>query len=85
MIHSKVLKYYESQGLVEAPHYTLPGYQVNLPLLQNKYIYDEAAALKKRINEKIPYNDCLYRNMNKYKYLAILEGVVFIIKSQKVL
>ena len=69
------MKYYESQGLVEAPPFTFPGYQVNLPLLQNKYIFDEAVT-NVRIrsnNEKLPYNICLYKNMYKFKYLAILD------------
>ena len=27
----------------------------------------------KRQNELIPYNDCLYRNMYRYEYIALLD------------
>ena len=68
------MEYYESQGLLEAPQYTLPGFQVNHPGLQNMHLYDKSDYQRIITQETLPYNDCLYRNMYKFKYLAILES-----------
>lgn len=68
---SKVLNYYAQRGIVELSPITLPGDQPNLPEYQHLYLKTKLTA--KRQNELIPYNDCLYRNLNSYEYLALLD------------
>lgn len=68
---SKVLHYYQERGIVELSPLTLPGDQPNLPEYQHLYLKNRLTA--KRQNELIPYNDCLYRNLNSYQYLALLD------------
>lgn len=68
---SKVLHYYQKRGIVELSPLTLPGAQPNLPEYQHLYLKSKLTA--KRQNELIPYNDCLYRNLNSYQYLALLD------------
>lgn len=68
---SKVLHYYQKRGIVELSPLTLPGVQPNLPEYQHLYLKSKLTA--KRQNELIPYNDCLYRNLNSYEYLALLD------------
>ena len=53
-----------SKGVVDVTPYSLPGYQPNLPLLDNMYLVNRDYF--NRQNEIIPLNDCLYRNMYKY-------------------
>lgn len=68
---SKVLHYYQERGIVELSPLTLPGVQPNLPEYQHLYLKSKLTT--KRQNELIPYNDCLYRNLNSYQYLALLD------------
>lgn len=68
---SKVLNYYQKRGIVELSPLTLPGDQPNLPEYQHLYL--KSRLTSKRQNELIPYNDCLYRNLNSYQYLALLD------------
>ena len=68
---SKVLKHYESLGKVELTPLTLPGEQPNIPGLLHMYL--KSKVTNKRQNELIPYNDCLYKNMYRYNYIALLD------------
>jgi len=68
---TKVLDYYQKQGLVDVTPLSLPGYQPTLPGLQHMYL--KSKVNNKRQNELIPYNDCLYRNMYRYEYIALLD------------
>lgn len=68
---SKVLDYYSSKGLVEMTRITLAGNQPNLPGFRHLYLKNKLT--HKRQNELIPYNDCLYRNLYSYEYLALLD------------
>ena len=68
---TKVLDHYSAQGLVEVTPISLPGHQPNLPILQHMYL--QSKLWNKRHNELIPYNDCLYRNMYRYEYIALLD------------
>lgn len=68
---SKVLQYYKSTGLVQLTPITLPGDQPNLPGFRHLYLKNKLT--NKRQNEIIPYNDCLYRNLYSYEYLALLD------------
>ena len=47
------------------------GYQPNIQVFQHLYL--KAKTNNKRQNELIPYNDCLYRNMYRYEYIALLD------------
>ena len=49
----------------------LPGSQPNSDLFRHLYLKHKVT--HKRQNEVVPYNDCLYRNMYKYEYLALLD------------
>ena len=68
---SKVLDHYRRQGLVEVTKITLPGSQPNLPGFRHLYLKKKLTF--KRQNELIPYNDCLYRNLYSFEYLALLD------------
>lgn len=68
---SKIFRYYESQGKVEVRGLTLPGDQPNDRDLLDIYLRHKV--VHKRQNEVIPYNDCLYRNMNRYKFIVLID------------
>lgn len=68
---SKVLKHYEREGRVHITPLTLPGGQPNVKGLQHLYLSKKTN--QKRQNELIPYNDCLYKNMYKYEFIALLD------------
>ncbi|XP_054709019.1 uncharacterized protein LOC129218721 [Uloborus diversus] len=68
---SKVLSYYAKRGLVEVTPITLPGPQPNLPGFRHLYL--KSKVVHKRQNELIPYNDCFYKNMYSYRYIALLD------------
>lgn len=68
---TKVLEYYEARGAVTVTPITLPGGQPNLPGLQHMYLKKKTT--NKRQMELIPYNDCLYRHMYEYRWLALLD------------
>ena len=68
---TKILKYYENIGKVEVTPITLPGEQPNVPGLIHMYFNYKRT--NKRQNELIPYNDCLYKNMYRYKFIALLD------------
>lgn len=68
---TRVLHYYKQRGMIELIPLTLPGDQPNLPDYQHAYL--KSRLTTKRQNELIPYNDCLYRNLYSYKYLALLD------------
>ncbi|CAL4066825.1 unnamed protein product [Meganyctiphanes norvegica] len=68
---SKVLNYYQNQGKVEVTPITLPGEQPNIPGLLHMYL--KSKLTNKRLNELIPYNDCLYKNIYRYKYIVLLD------------
>jgi hypothetical protein len=68
---TKVLDDFVKQGKVDLTPISLPGYQPNIQLLQHLYL--KSKLNNKRQNEVIPYNDCLYRNMYRYEYIALLD------------
>lgn len=68
---SKVLQYYEAKGKVSVTPLTLPGGQPNFPGFQHLYLTKKVN--HKRQNELIPYNDCLYKNLYTYEYVALLD------------
>lgn len=68
---SKVLRHYEQMGKVQVTPLTLPGGQPNVPGFQHLYLTKKTN--HKRQNEVIPYNDCLYKNLYLYDYIALLD------------
>ena len=68
---TKVLEHYVKEDKVDLTQLTLPGYQPNMQLLQHLYL--KSKLNNKRQNEVIPYNDCLYRNIYRYEYVALLD------------
>ncbi|KAJ8666839.1 hypothetical protein QAD02_008501 [Eretmocerus hayati] len=68
---SKVLSHYENMGKVEVTKVTLAGGQPNAPAFQHMYLTKKTN--HKRQNELIPYNDCFYKHMYEYKYIALLD------------
>ncbi|CAL8105281.1 unnamed protein product [Orchesella dallaii] len=68
---TKVLRYYQTTGQVDVTPLTLPGGQPNDPRI--RHIYLGKKVNHKRQNEVIPYNDCLYRNLYNYEYIALLD------------
>ncbi|KAK7793902.1 hypothetical protein R5R35_003579 [Gryllus longicercus] len=68
---SKVLRYYEQLNRVDVTPLTLPGGQPNVPGFQHMYLVRKVN--HKRQNELIPYNDCLYKNLYTYRYIALLD------------
>ena len=68
---TKVLKYYEQTGFLEYLPMSLSTKVSNLPnyrhleMSLNTYSY--------MLHEVIPYSDCLYRNMYRYQYVAVVD------------
>ena len=60
---------YSSSGRIDLRQISLPGPHPNLPGLQQ--LFNEKRKELKRLDELIPYNDCLYTNM--YRYLFTLK------------
>jgi len=66
---TKVLKYYERQGLVELSPTTLVGDEPNAPYFQHLYL--RAISWEMRwMNEVVQVNDCFYKNMYMYHYVT---------------
>ncbi len=68
---SKLLDYYVKEGTVDLTKYYLPGPQPNSALLRHLYLHYKVT--KKRQNEVIPYNDCLYRNIHRFDNIVLLD------------
>ena len=50
---------------------TLPGYQIN-----NKYLYEKYTQIigaEFWTQEFLEYNDCFYRNIHNYEYIAVFD------------
>lgn len=78
---TKVLDYMVKEGKVDLTPISLPGYQPNMQILQHLYL--KSKLNNKRQNELIPYNDCLYRNMYRYEYIALLDIDEVIVPKQQ--
>lgn len=68
---SKVLQHYEQENKVHVTPISLAGGQPNAPAFQHLYLTKKTN--NKRQNELIPYNDCFYKHMYEYKYIALLD------------
>lgn len=67
----RVLDYYAARGLLHAIPITLPGNLPNEPLERSRFIRQNI--LEKRRNEIVPYNDCLYRNLERFRFVVPLD------------
>ena len=67
----KVMQYYVKKGLVDLTPISLPGNQPNEQVLQHFHLINKH--LNDQLNEVLPYNDCLYRNMYHYSHIAVLD------------
>ena len=63
---AKLLDVYSSSGRIDVKPISLPGPHPNLPGLQQ--LFNEKRKELKRLDELIPYNDCLYTNMYRYLF-----------------
>ena len=68
---TKVLKHYQNLDRIHVTPFTLPGHQPNIPGFQHMYLTKKTN--HKRQNELIPYNDCLYKHMYEFKFIALLD------------
>lgn len=67
----KVLRYYEEQGKVEFRPITLPGPQPNIPSLYHSYFFNHLG--RQLFLEDMLFNDCFYRNMYNFDWLAVID------------
>jgi hypothetical protein len=68
---SKTLRYYQDKQFIRVQEITLPGSQPNS--LRARKAFLEQKIDSRRQNEVIPYNDCLYENINLYEYVVLLD------------
>ncbi|XP_075157503.1 uncharacterized protein LOC142230760 [Haematobia irritans] len=68
---TKVLKYYEEKGLLEYRPFSLSSEVSNLKHYRHMEISKNGFAYI--LHEVIPYNDCLYRNMYRFNYVAVID------------
>ena len=77
-----MLDHYTAAGLVDVTPLTLPDYQPNTAGLQHLYMEERRRTTQLLQFELISLNDCLYRNMYRYKGCSDL-GYVFSLESHK--
>ena len=77
-----MLDHYTAAGLVDVTPLTLPDYQPNTAGLQHLYMEERRRTTQLLQFELISLNDCLYRNMYRYKVYND-PGYVFSLESHK--
>lgn len=68
----KLLNYYKEQGIVDMKEATLAGDQPNEKANRTKYLKDSPSTVK-RLNELVVLNDCYFRAIRLYKWVAIVD------------
>ncbi|XP_065361426.1 uncharacterized protein LOC135955063 [Calliphora vicina] len=66
---TKVLNYYQQTGFVEIRAFSFSLKYSNLPEYRHLQLTTKKDAF--RLHESILYNDCIYRNMYQFKYIAV--------------
>ncbi|KAJ3651686.1 hypothetical protein Zmor_017708 [Zophobas morio] len=67
----QILDYYSGLGRIEVTPLTLVGDVSNSPFLQSMYLHEKM--IKRRLQEVIPYNDCLYKHIEEFKFAVLLD------------
>lgn len=67
---SKAFKHHQSRGQIDVKRFSLPGEEPNILGLLEGFFGNHPHFESGRDN--IPYNNCLYRNIERYKFLAVL-------------
>jgi hypothetical protein len=76
----KLLEYYEAKGQIEVTPLTLVGDYSNHPYLQDRFLHKKI--LQRRLQEVIPYNDCLYKHLQEFKYVVLLDTDEVIVPAE---
>ena len=77
----KIIDYYQQNGKIHVTSYALPRYFSDQESSVIEYLRGDSQS--KRYSEIIQYNDCFYRNMNRYKYIVLLDTDELIIPQGK--
>ena len=77
----RVLNYYAKKGVVDLTKISLPGNQPNEKFQLDEYLKKDVEA--KRVNLNIHLNDCFYRNIHRYKFIAIIDSDEVIVPREK--
>nr|XP_015836268.1 PREDICTED: uncharacterized protein LOC659180 [Tribolium castaneum] len=67
----RLLDYYEDRGLVEVTPISLLENFSNNPPLQSLFLHKKV--IERRLQEVIPYNDCLYKHLDEFKFVVLLD------------
>lgn len=81
----KILEWYQASGFLDFRYVSLAGDQPNTVMNRTAYIYNRENLSQKRLNEKIWYNDCIYRHLNFYEYITVCDVDEVIIPRGKML
>ncbi|XP_059469052.1 uncharacterized protein LOC132192879 [Neocloeon triangulifer] len=68
---SKVLEHYVQSGFVELVKTSLPGFYSNVPDLMSLFLVENLHV--QIFQEVIQYNDCLYKYMNMYNFIVLVD------------
>jgi hypothetical protein len=66
-----VLSYYESIGLVKVISWELPGHLPNDPETRSQLLHSNT--WQRRRLEVLPYNHCLYENLNRFRFVVPID------------
>ena len=67
----KVLRRYSSRSVVEVIPWALPGHLPNDPERRSEFLHAET--WQRRRLEVLPYNHCLYDNLNRFHFIVPLD------------
>ena len=70
----KTIDYYVEKGKAEFTHITLPGFLPNEKDAQAEYLQGSRKnAVQRMTLEKVHLNDCILRNVHRYRYIAVID------------
>ncbi|EFA05387.1 uncharacterized protein LOC659249 [Tribolium castaneum] len=76
----KLLSYYENHGRIEVTPLSVAGSVSNNPQAVERFLREKYT--ERRLQEVIPYNDCLYRHLHEFKYVVLLDTDEVIIPAE---